>query len=297
MHSTSRGSMLDILQYKEILVEEPEEIAIEMTKIDGGGFWMGTSETEIARLREEYDNGWYQNESPQHWVKVPEFCLGKYPITQAQWRVVASWKPVERELESNPSEFEGDDLPVEQVSWLDAREFCARLSKETKIEYRLPTEAEWEYACRGIVRKNKTARIPQENWNKNYDQPFNFGQKISDDLANHNGNEVYGKEEVEKFRRKTTPIGSFHPNDFQLYDMHGNVWEWCEDDYHANYVDAPVDGSAWKKSTNEDAKVLRGGSWNNLPFGCRSAIRLGIARDFRFDYIGFRVVCVAPRTT
>ncbi|AFY40391.1 Sulphatase-modifying factor protein [[Leptolyngbya] sp. PCC 7376] len=289
--------MLEIIHYKEILVEEPEEIAIDMTKIDGGGFWMGTSEAEIDRLRKEYGNDWYQNESPQHWVEVPEFFLGKYPITQAQWKVVAGWRPIERELDAKPSKFEGDNLPVEQVSWLDAKEFCARLSKESKIQYRLPTEAEWEYSCRGVVGKHMAAEMTPENWNKHYYKSFHFGQTINGEIANFNANEVYGNNTIEKFRGRTTPVGSFDSNNFQLYDMHGNVWEWCEDDYHRNYEEAPQDASAWQHSENQEAKVLRGGSWFNHPRYCRSAFRYVIDLDFQVDSVGFRIACAPPQVS
>ncbi|OKH18610.1 formylglycine-generating enzyme family protein [[Limnothrix rosea] IAM M-220] len=287
--------MIDIVQYKEILAEEPEEISIHMTKIGGGGFWMGTSEAEIERLCQEYDNSWYQNESPQHWVEIPDFFLGKYPITQAQWRIIAELRPIERELAPSPSRFEGDELPVEQVSWLDAKEFCARLSKISKIQYRLPTEAEWEYACRGVLRKPMTSKVSQEYWNKHYYESFHFGQTINDQTANFNTNEPYGTEKIGKFRGKTTPVGSFDSNNFQLYDMHGNVWEWCEDDYYRNYEEAPEDGSAWQQTEKQDAKVLRGGSWFNHPRYCRSSFRYVIDLDFQVDSVGFRIACSPPQ--
>ncbi len=289
--------MIDIVQYREILAEEPEEITIDMTKIDGGGFWMGTSEAEIERLCQEYDNGWYHNEAPQHWVEIPSFFLGQYPITQAQWRVVANWKQVDRELDPDPSRFKGDDLPVEQVSWLDAQEFCARLSKASKIQYRLPTEAEWEYACRGVRRKSTDSRISQDHWNKRYYESFHFGQIIDDQTANFNTNEPYGKKELGEFRGKTTPVGAFEANNFQLYDMHGNVWEWCEDDYHKNYEDAPKDASSWQQEESTEAKVLRGGSWFNHPRYCRSSFRYVIDLDFQVDSVGFRVACEPPQVS
>ena len=143
--------------------------------------------------------------------------MGKYQITQAQWKAVASLPKIERDLEPNPFMFKGDDHPLETVSWLDAVEFCQRLSKKTGKEYRLPTEAEWEYAARAGT---TTA--------------YYFGNDITDKLANYNSN-----------IGQTTAVGKYQPNAFGLYDMHGNVWEWCQDDWHSNYEDAPEDGSAW----------------------------------------------------
>ena len=180
--------------------------------------------------------------------------MGKYPITQAQYQQV---------MGKNPSRFKGDDRPVEQVSWEDAVEFCQRLSKLTGREYRLPSEAEWEYACRA-----KTTT------------PFHFGETITDKLAHYNASE-------------TARVGQFSPNAFGLYDMHGQIWEWCEDNWHDNYEGAPEDGSAWLSEASI-MKVMRGGSWVNNPSFCRSATRDNVIRDRRNCLIGFRVVCVAP---
>ncbi|MGL4501365.1 MAG: formylglycine-generating enzyme family protein, partial [Planktothrix sp.] len=148
-------------------------------------------------------------------VNIPQFFLGKYAITQAQWKVVAGYETIERKLKPEPSHFKGDNRPVEQVNWDDAREFCNRLSVKTGRTYRLPTEVEWEYACRAGT-----------------ETPFHFGETISDELANYNATEIYGRGIKGKFRQETTDVGSFPPNNFGLYDMHGNVWEWCEDDWH-----------------------------------------------------------------
>jgi formylglycine-generating enzyme required for sulfatase activity len=250
-----------------------------MVSIPGGAFMMGTEDEEIERLVKKYDRDWFRRESPQHQVKVPPFYLAKYQVTQAQWKAVAALPKMERDLKPDPSNFKGDNRPVEQVSWYDAVEFCNRLSKATGKEYRLPSEAEWEYATRGGTKT-----------------PFHFGETITSDLANYNGNYTYGNEAKGKYREETTEVGSFPPNAFGLYDMHGNVWEWCADTSHENYQGAPSDGSVWLGGSNNDNRyhVLRGGSWHNNPVSCRSARRSWGVPDLIFDYFGFR--CLLART-
>ena len=260
--------------YTEVL---EESVGIEMVSIPGGSFIMGSPENEG-----------YDQEKPQHQVNVPDFFMGRYPITQEQWKVVAGWERVERELELEPSyfqeEYEGIDRgqrPVERISWEDAKEFCVRLSKKTNKEYRLPTEAEWEYACRAGTTT-----------------PFHFGETISTELANYYGKEVYGKGVEGEYRGQTTPVGYFKvANAFGLSDMHGNVWEWCEDDYHEDYEDAPSDRSAWLSEDRSNSKMLRGGAWDFLPGLCRSAFRFNSTRVNRDGNVGFRVVCVVSRNT
>jgi formylglycine-generating enzyme required for sulfatase activity len=253
-----------------------ETVELEMVAIPEGQFRMGSPKNEPER---------YQWESPQHKVSVPAFFMGKYPVTQAQWRVVAGLPQVARELDSDPLGFEGENHPVEKVSWHDATEFCARLSQLTGKLYRLPSDAQWEYACRAGTTT-----------------PFHFGETITPDLANYDWNRTYGSVKVtkEKDFRGTTAVGSFGvANAFGVYDMHGNVWEWCEDHWHDNYEGAPNDGSAWIDSeAEEDAqRVLRGGSWYSAPFVCRSAARYVLNARFRdVNHVGFRVVCGAPRT-
>lgn len=214
---------------------------IELVKIPSGSFMMGSPEGEG-----------YSDEHPQHEVTIKEFYMSKYPVTQEQYRAI---------MGENPSYFkDGDQLPVEQVSWDDAREFCQKLSEQTGKEYRLPTEAEWEYACRaGTTTK------------------YYFGDDITEQQAN------YGS-----YIRKTTIVGKYPPNDFGLYDMHGNVWEWCEDDWHDDYEGAPTDGSAWVPERN-DRKVARGGSWDDYPAYGRSAFRNNPSRDTRNGRLGFRI--------
>ncbi|MFM6724021.1 MAG: formylglycine-generating enzyme family protein, partial [Dolichospermum sp.] len=158
------------------------------------------------------------------------------------------------------------------VSWNDAQEFCARLSRMTNKIYRLPTEAEWEYASRAGTTT-----------------PFYCGETISTDLANYNGDYTYGDGSKGQYREQTTDVGSFLANSFGLHDMHGNVWEWCQDDWHENYINAPDDGSAWISLSNR--KVLRGGSWYNYPKHCRLASRSYNVAGFAYDILGFRVVC------
>ncbi|MFB2769322.1 SUMF1/EgtB/PvdO family nonheme iron enzyme [Pelatocladus sp. BLCC-F211] len=254
-------------------------VTLDMVAIRGGTFTMGSPKTE-AESRD--------SERPQQEVTVPPFFMGKYPVTQAQWRLIASRKDlkVDRDLEPNPSKFKDSDrCPVEQVSWYDAVEFCARLSKQTGKEYRLPSEAEWEYACRAGTTT-----------------PFHFGETITSELANYRATETYGAGVKGTYREKTTEVGSFGvANAFGLYDMHGNVWEWCLDDWHDNYESAPTDGSAWFDDNNnlfqkQRRAVLRGGSCLNYPAICRSASRnVNYRRDNFFYNFGFRVVCAVGR--
>jgi len=246
-------------------------VFLEMVHIPGGTFIMGSPENEESRQ---------SSESPQHQVTVPSFFMGKYLVTQKQWRLVAALPKVKIDLESDPSNFKGDNLPVECVSWNHAQEFCARLSRKASKAYRLPSEAEWEYACRGGTTT-----------------PFYFGETISTELANYDGNSTYGSGAKRKYREKTTEVGKFPANPCGLYDMYGNLWEWCEDEWHENYINAPTDGSAWLESTSSYIS-LRGGSWFNIPSSCRSASRNGVIRVERVNIhntFGFRVVCAVGR--
>jgi formylglycine-generating enzyme required for sulfatase activity len=194
---------------------------------------------------------------------------------------------VNRELKPDPSNFKGDDLPVEQVSWYEAVEFCDRLTLSAHRQYRLPTEAEWEYACRAGTTT-----------------PFHFGETITTDLANYCGEDrgikntkypgSYGSGPKGKYRKTTTPVNEFDvANAFGLCDMHGNVSEWCQDYWHGNYQDAPTDGSAWLTDHEEPGRILRGGSWHSLPKNCRSAFRVINTPDSYDYYLGFRVSCSA----
>jgi formylglycine-generating enzyme required for sulfatase activity len=172
--------------------------------------------TAIERLAQKFNSDWFRKEKPQHQVTVQPFSMGKFQVTQVQWKAVATLTKVNRDLKPEPSKFKGDNRPVEQVSWYDAIEFCDRLSRKTGKPYRLPSEAEWEYACRAGTTT-----------------PFHFGETITSELANYNANYTYGAGVKGIYREQTTPVGSFGvANSFGLYDMHGQVWEWCADHWH-----------------------------------------------------------------
>ncbi|MGL6138300.1 MAG: formylglycine-generating enzyme family protein, partial [Planktothrix sp.] len=197
--------------------------------------------------------------------------MAKYPVTQAQWEAI---------MGNNPSSFKGANRPVNSVTWHEAQEFCQRLSQKIGKIYRLPSEAEWEYACRA-----KTT------------SPFYFGETITPDLANYDASNTYGSGPKGTYRRQTTDVGSFPPNTFGLYDMHGNIWEWCADPWHENYNGAPTDGSVWESGGNTQYRVMRGGSWYNYPRYCRSAYRNWIEPDVRKRAYGLRVVSLPPAWT
>lgn len=244
-------------------------VTLDLVKIPGGQFQMGSPAGDG-----------FDNEQPRHLVTVPEFWIGMYPVTQAQWKAVAGFPKDERNLNADPSTFKGDNRPVESVTWDEAVEFCARLSKRIDKDYRLPSEAEWEYACRAGTTT-----------------PFHFGETITTNLANYSGKNTYGSGPKGEYREQTTPVGSFNvANAFGIYDMHGNVWEYCQDHVHDNYEGAPTDGSAWLSSDERETRILRGESWSHIPSFCRSASRCVADPDYRNDMIGFRVCCSAPRS-
>jgi formylglycine-generating enzyme required for sulfatase activity len=226
-----------------------------MIKIPAGSFLMGTEEVEVIRLNKEYGTDWFEKEMPQHRVNLKEFYLGKYSITQEQYQAI---------MGNNPSNFNNNPKnPVEQVSWNDAQEFCRKLSEKAGKKYILPSEAEWEYACRAGTQTR-----------------YYFGDNagLLGEYAWYNENSG----------SKTHPVGQKKPNNWGLYDMSGNVWEWCEDGWHENYQNSPTDGTAWNENHSVTFRVLRGGSWDNFPRSCRSACRdLIVIRPF---YDGFRVV-------
>ncbi len=231
-------------------------IKLEMVYIPGGSFIMGSPENEERR---------FNTESPQHQVNIQPFYMSKYPITQEQYQVI---------MDKNPSYFKGRNRPVETVTWYNATEFSQQLSEKTRKIYSLPSESQWEYACRAGTTT-----------------PFYFGETITSEFANYNGNSTYRDAPKGKYQQQTTNVGSFPPNAFGLYDMHGNVWEWCLDIWHDNYEGAPNDGSPWQ-DRDIDSSPLRGGSWYDNPEFCRSAIRVSyFGRVFRYNYFGFRIVC------
>lgn len=232
-------------------------VTIELVLVPAGVFLMGSPESESERCKDE---------GPQHRILFSRaFYMGKYEVTQAQWHAV---------MGSNPSGFKGDgNLPVENILWNDCREFCRNLSSRSGRTVRLPSEAEWEYACRAGTTT-----------------PFSLGDTIATDQANYCGEMVYGNGRVGVHRQKTTTVGSFPANAWGLHDMHGNVWEWCEDVWHENYSGAPSDGSAWRTGGDQSCGVLRGGSWEHNPGDCRSASRAAGFPEKRTNFIGLRIV-------
>ncbi|MEA3324727.1 MAG: formylglycine-generating enzyme family protein [Euryarchaeota archaeon] len=225
---------------------------MKFTLIPAGEFMMGSEDG-------------FDDEKPVHKVRIGKpFYLGTYPVTQAEWKAV---------MGNNPSHFKGDDLPVESVSWDDVQEFIKKLNeKEGTDKYRLPSEAEWEYACRAGTNTR-----------------YSFGDSESKlgDYAWYDYNSG----------SKTHPVGKKKPNPGGLYDMHGNVWEWVQDRWHSNYDGAPTDGSAWESGDGAH-RVLRGGSWGGNARYCRSADRRhddpGYRNSndpgYRRDYLGFRLL-------
>jgi formylglycine-generating enzyme required for sulfatase activity len=244
-------------------IETPDgNVEIVMIKISGGSFEMGA-------------DGW-SHTVPRHTVNVPEFYIGALPVTQLQWNAVARLPKINLELEANPSHFRGDYLPVDSVSWLEAVEFCARLSKRTGRKYRLPSEAEWEYAaCAGAAAGTA----------------FAFGEILTPALANYEEETATGVASPVEIRNGVIPAGILMANAFGLYDMHGNVWEWCADAWHKNYSGAPEDGRAWTKGSDSGRRVLRGGAWCNWADLCRSSERIAEREDKegKLNYIGFRL--------
>ena len=264
---------LHVPAYRQGLAEGVE---LTMVQIPAGSFLMGSPENEAGRS---------DAEGPQHQVSLPSFFMAQTPITQAQWAVVASWRPVGRDLNSEPAYFKGLNRPVEQVSWQEAQEFCLRLNERFNkrlghgFGYCLPSEAQWEYACRA----GSTT-------------PFHFGATLTPDLANYNGNYTYGDGQKGLYREATTEVATFPANQWGLYDMHGNVWEWCADHWHNSYNFVPDNHLPWLIPGASEAhpRLLRGGSWFDDPGSCRSAYRDGSHPDGQHSYVGFRV-CWLPQ--
>jgi len=242
----------------EMILDCGNGVMIPLTYVPPGEFTMGSPADEQDR---EGDEG------PQHRVRITRgFHMGVCEVTQEQYEAV---------MGENPSNFKGSDLPVEQVSWADAVEFCKRLSEKCGSAVRLPTEAEWEYACRAGTTT-----------------PFSFGETIYTDQANYDGDFAYGNGRPGEDRQKTTPVGSFQANAFGLHDMHGNVWEWCGDWYDAaSYAESPT--SDPQGPAAGEFRVIRGGSWSGSPNFCRSADRAWLDPSLRYLINGFRVVVPA----
>lgn len=242
-----------------------DRISLEMIAIPGGKFWMGSPDGEGD-----------DSERPRHEVTIAPFFMSKYPITQAQYQAVMGSNP------SSPKD-RGESRPVGQVSWHNAIAFCQELSSrgvhgvspKEILQFSLPNEAQWEYACRAGT-----------------ETPFYFGETISTEQANYDGNYSYGSGRKGIYREHATDVGTFPPNNFGLYDTHGNVCEWCADYWHDNYENAPKEGIAWLEASDDSNRVLRGGAWFDYPRSCRSASRTGTSPEERYDFFGFRVVCV-----
>ena len=258
IESPSVGA-LHVTPLQNLAIDLPGNVTLELIEIPGGTFWMGSP-----------DGVGYDSERPRHQVTVASFYMGKYPVTQAQWQAV---------MGNNPSNWKDPNRPVERVSWNDCQAFLKKLNAthpvETRgrasLQFRLPTEAEWEYACRAGT---ETA--------------YAFG----DDPALLGCYAWFS----ENSSSETHPVGQKLPNAFGIYDMHGNVWECCADTWHENYTGAPTDGSAYGSLDDGKAKLLRGGSWFGNQNYCRSACRSRNAPDDQCNNRGCRVVAVLART-
>ena len=235
----------------------PGGIALEMVFVPGGTFTMGSQPGQG-----------YPDESPKHQVRVSSFLLARNLITQAQWASVMDWAP--------PFRNHGPDLPVDRVNRNEAQSLCSRLAAATGLAFRLPTEAEWEYACRAGT-----------------SSAFSFGPTVTTEVCNFVGLHRYADEPTGEYRHASNVGTAFPPNPFGLSDMHGNLWEWCADQWHDDYNGAPDDGGAWGEPSRLGFGVVRGGSWHEPPQNCRSATRLRFAVDEADDVVGVRVALAA----
>jgi formylglycine-generating enzyme required for sulfatase activity len=215
-------------------------------------------------------------ELPAHWVGIEQsFALGRYPVTVGEWRAFAKATGWQSKLDvdwQQPGFAQDDRHPVVCVSWHDAQLYLQWLREKTGQEYRLPSEAEWEYACRA---GSRTA--------------FSFGDEITPEHANYDGHFTYNDGPKGSSHGGTTRVGSYQPNPWGLFDMHGNVWEWTQDTMHDNYLGAPADGSAWEQGGDAARRILRGGAWLYQPRYLRSALRNGYSALLANDVVGFRV--------
>ncbi len=232
----------------------PAGAALEMVAVPAGRLSMGSPRHEGG-----------DDERPQHLVAVSRFFMARALVTQAQWQAVTGRWPAGR--------FRGDDLPVDSVSWVEARAFCQRLARHTGRAYSLPSEAQWEYACRAGA-----------------STPFAFGATLTGDLANYCAEHTYRAERPGPYRHVTTPAGTFPANPFGLYDLHGNLWDWCADAWHADYAGAPAGDAPWAARGDRAGRAVRGGSWHDVPAACRWAARVRFEAGQGDEIVGFRVV-------
>jgi formylglycine-generating enzyme required for sulfatase activity len=247
-------AMIRAKQEQELTLDLGQGMILELVRIPSGKFMMGSDE--------------YDSEKPIHEVTVPAFLMGKYAVTNAQWEAVMGTKPAEK----YDVKFQGKNQPVVGVSWNNCVEFCRKLSITSGENIRLPSEAEWEYAC-------WTGTQTKYHFGNDENQLVSYAW-----YSNNSGGQTH-------------PVGKKSPNQFGLYDMHGNVWEWCSDRWHENYNGAPIDASSWDSGT-ENNRVLRGGSWNRSARHCRSGFRVRGNAEIEYDFFGFRVACLPflPRT-
>jgi len=246
--STSPATQPSTQPTKELTLDLGNKVTMKLVLIPAGKFMMGSPKDEEGRR---------DSEGPQHEVTISKpYYMGMYEVTQEQYEQI---------MGKNPSNFKGAQNPVERVTWTDALEFCKAVSKKTGKTVRLPTEAQWEYACRAGTKTR-----------------FGFGDKDEDlgDYAWYNKNS----------NKQTHPVGQKKANTWGLYDMHGNVWEWCSDWYGQDYYSANANDRDPQGPASGADRVLRGGSWYDTPRYCRSAYRSGCVPDFRLIDFGFRVV-------
>lgn len=237
-----------------------------MVVLPAGSFLMGSRASEPGR---------YDDEGPQHRVQVASFAVGQYEVTFRQWDAcVAAGGCTTRPGDAG---WGRGQRPVMNVSWDDAQQYVKWLSGKTGQTYRLPSEAEWEYAARAGT-----------------STPFAFGKRITTAQANFDGNYTYNGGAKDESRQKTLPVGSLAKNAWGLYDMHGNVWEWVQDCSHPNYQGAPTDGQAWTAGCSGSTRLLRGGGWDDHPGGARSAFRNHLGPSNRFNITGFRLARMLP---
>ncbi|MDP6544127.1 MAG: formylglycine-generating enzyme family protein [Phycisphaerae bacterium] len=261
-------------------------VGIRFILIPPGTFMMGSKDSaaEVA-TRCAMPNaapGWFVDEHPRHKVTLTKaFYMSIHEVTNASYEAITA-KPKPKNKPKNkkpetPVEPKNPTDPAVSISWSIAEKVCKDMSSRDKRKYALPTEAQWEYACRAGT-----------------ETPFSFGEAASTDQANYHGDYIYGKGKKGKNRGKPAPVGSMPPNAWGLYEMHGNVSEWCADKYSKYTGDAATDPTGPDEKAKGSDRLLRGGSWRSYPGACRSAFRHKLGAGTRSEAIGFRVVCALP---